>query len=233
MVAVPPKKITFVSSESLNEKIERGKRIKYVMKALRYSSREFEKKYGIKASTLRGWERGAQTGLTADGALKLIAAFQNEGINCTLDWLLYGKGPNPISQIIGIVPELLTFPLQVMTSTPNTITQELRLFHQLHPGAVDSIINDDGMEPCFYKGDYVAGLRYFENDMNKLLGSNCIAQLQTGQTLVRQLQSSEKNGYYTLTCINPNTSEQESVLKDIQLFSVAYIIWIRRPNPTS
>jgi hypothetical protein len=201
------------------EKEQRANRIKYLRKILRYSSKAFGEKLNTKDSTLKSWEQARHKGLTAEGALIIVEACKKEGvINCTLEWLLYGKGPDPEVRAG-------TFPNNI----GNTITQELNLFHQLHPNAIDMIIKDNTMEPCFNKGDHVAGIRYFADDINKLIGKNCIAQLKTGEVVARKLLKGEKNGCYTLIGINPLI--KQVALKNVQLFSAASIIWwMREPE---
>ncbi|MCD6040031.1 MAG: hypothetical protein K0S27_1431 [Gammaproteobacteria bacterium] len=201
------------------EKKERGNRIKYLRKILRYSSRAFGEKFNTKDSTLKSWEQGRHTGLTAEGALSIVNACKKEGvINCTVEWLLYGKGQLPEIKA-DVFPNI----------AGNTISQELALFYELHPHAIDTIVHDNSMEPCFNKGDHVAGTRCFESqEISKLLGLNCIIQLKTGETVVRQLTKGDQAGCYTL--IGINQSAKLSTLKNVQLFSAAYIIWLRKPE---
>lgn len=217
------KKDATASENSADDVQKRADRLKSLRKAIGYSTREFEAKYHIKASTLKNWEQAQGGGLTANGALKIIAALSKEGIHCTLDWLLYGKGiePQPLAKM---GPTSKTGP---SSNTLFSISQELRLFHELHPNAIDTIVNDDGMEPYFNQGDYVAGIRQFDKDIEKLMGKNCIVHLQTGQVLVRQLNSSDKKDSYTLSCTNKKTTVKPTKLDDVQLFSAAHIIWRR------
>jgi DNA-binding transcriptional regulator YiaG len=208
-------RLTAVSRE---EKIQRGMRIRQLRSALRYSTRKFEAKFAIKASTIKGWERGEGGGLTADGALRLIDVFQKEGLPCTLEWLLYGEG---ISPFLSDHPD---------KQKSNTIVQELRFFHQLHPGAIDTVVKDQAMEPRFCLGDYVAGIRLFDRAIDALIGSPCIVQLANGEILVRQLLASSIPGSYTLASINPKASSGQA-LKTAPVFSAAYVLWVRKPSP--
>jgi DNA-binding transcriptional regulator YiaG len=218
-------------TEPEEDKIKRGKRIKYIREALRYSTRQFHIKHGVSSSTLRNWESGQYGGLTADGAIKLVAIFQKEGVNCTFDWLYYGKGSDPIPKVNIYLPAEQTPAQSEQSDVPkNAITQELSMFHQLHAGAIDMIVNDDGMEPYCFQGDWVAGIRRFGNDINKLLGLYCIVQTQAGQMLVRKLLKGQQIGYYKLACINPNATINPQILDEVQLVGAAHVIWVRRPD---
>ncbi len=220
MASQSRKKSNLINPEELKN---RGKRIKYLRKILRYSSaKAFGEKCGIVESTFKSWEQGRHTGLTTNGALKIVEECQKEGVPCTLEWLLYGKGSDPVKSNTSALT--LTFELDSI----NIIQEELKIFHRFYSDAIDTIINDKGMEPCFSPGDHVAGIRYFEKDIPKLIGLNCIVQLHNGQLLVRKLLAGEKAEHYTLSCINPTI--KENISKNVRLFSAAYIIWIRKPE---
>lgn len=198
--------------------------MKILRKLLRYSTLAFSERCETKESTFKSWEQGRFTGLTTTGALRVIETCQKEGVNCTLEWLLYGKGSEPFKN--GTSHE----PLMITRASSSPIAQELLVFHQLHPNAIDIIISDNSMEPVFSKGDCVAGVRYFGEDIKKLIGLNCIIQLPTGEILVRTLQAGDQPDCYTLSCFNSNTGVELSRFKNAGLFSAANIIWIRKPE---
>lgn len=194
---------------------ERGTRLRHLRVALRYSREKLAKKCGVAATSIQAWEIGRYGGLTANGAIKLIEVFRQDGIEVTLDWLLNGMGVDPLK-----LPAVENLPLTQI------ISQELRLFHKNNANAVDAIVNDSAMEPWFSPNDLVAGIRKFDDEIDDLIGSPCIVQLANGQILIRLLEEGNKSNCYTLKGINPTTSD----LTDINLFSAARIIWHRRPN---
>ena len=217
-----------VDKKMENEIKERGHRIRLIRNAIRYSTRKFEANHGVNASTIKNWESGRGGGLTADGALKLIDAFRKEGIDCTLEWLLYGKGVDPISSRQNKV-NLESSIYTAEAATPESaIVQELRLFHQLNPGAIDTIVSDDAMLPLLTPGDYVAGIRCFDDEISELVGLYCIVQLQAGPVVVRQLMPGVSADQYRLLANNPNNNDYAD--QDIKLFSAAKILWIRKPK---
>jgi hypothetical protein len=206
---------------------ERADRVKRLRGALRLSRPKFCKKYanyGITTSALQGWEDVRWYGLTENGANMLAQAFQDEGLNVTVEWLMYGIGESPIS-------DSFPFPQPkgaAKLSEKGFVANELQIFHQHVPHAVDTIIMDDGLSPWLMPGDYVAGARYFDKDIAKAVGQISIVQTLSGNLLVRMVQSGKDADCYTLTCTNPHTTVKQSTLKNEKLFSAAPILWIRK-----
>ncbi len=81
--------------EGLSSPKARGKRLKFVRKLAGLSRKQLEKKYGISANTVQSWEVAKKGGLTERGAHRILAVIQKEGINCSIEWLLYGTGAPP------------------------------------------------------------------------------------------------------------------------------------------
>lgn len=208
---------------------QRGVRVRHIRETLlRYTREKFSKKHGIPAASLQNWEIGKYGGLTEKAARKLVSAFAREGILCSVEWLLYAIGTEPGSAVgIPVIANAGSEPV----IAANPIIQELQLFHRLNPGAVDALIIDDSMSPLFYSGDLVAGVRYFDDMIPQLIGGVCIAQLTSGETLVRRLDAGTKPDYYTLSCLNPETKIVKTSIQTATVFSVAPILWLRRPAP--
>jgi DNA-binding transcriptional regulator YiaG len=206
---------------------ERAKRIKALRELVGYSRHKFcEKyaKYGIKLGTLQSWEDVRWNGVSEKGAATLVKIFKEEGINITVEWLLFGVGDNPLKhldrfKIAGAITKV---------SPDETIAQELRFFHQLNEGAVDTVIADDGLAPWLMPGDRVAGKRLFEHEIAEAIDHPCIIQTLAGNVVVRWLKKGDDVDHYTLVCTNPNTKVNEPHLENIKLFSAAPIVWIRR-----
>lgn len=208
---------------------QRAIRLRRIRENLRLSRNELCQKYkhfGITTSTLQSWEDVRWKGLTEKGAQKLVKAFKEEGLDVTVEWLMFGIGENPLENDEFIAPHFLN--TNNKPSEDSIIAQELSLFHKLNPDSVDTIITDDAMAPWLKSGDHVAGKRYFENNMEIAIGSLCILQTASGTILVRMLHSGSDIGLYTLSCLNPNTAVKEPIIKDVKLFSAAPIIWIRK-----
>jgi transcriptional regulator with XRE-family HTH domain len=221
-----------VENEHLASPESRGKRVRSIREHLRLSRNDMQIKYGISAASLQNWEDARYGGLSEKGAKRLIIAFKAAGVECTLQWLLYGLGQAPLP---GLVYGQELTPIASIAENAASydimaIAKELRVFHQLHADAIDTMVADDGMLPYLDLGDYVAGQRYYGQDIAKAIGLNCIVQTASGQTLVRQLQLSEQKASYKLLCTNSAANADQLVIADVQLFSAAPIIWIRKPD---
>lgn len=208
---------------------DRAQRVRGLRDALRYSRQKFcdkYAKYGVTPSTLQSWEMVRWNGLTERGAEILATVFREEGLNVTVEWLLFGVGESPLK----MASQLKIAHSVAKVWGDETIAQELRFFHQLNQEAVDAVVVDDGFAPWLAPGDRVAGKRFFAEDMEKALGHPCIVQTIAGGVLIRLLKDGSDADGYTLTCANTDTTVAEPVLKNVKLFSAAPILWIRKPG---
>lgn len=215
---------------------ERGKRVRYVRTELLHVSRNTlvtKHKDLLSMSAIQNWEDGRYGGLTEKGAKKLIEAFAQENIDCSLQWLLYGTGSPPLSlsDIARFSPNLshIVADRQPVSTDEEAIDKELRFFKAIHSDTMDVIVRDDGLSPILTIGDYVAGLRWTGKEINQAIGQLCIIQTYEGLLLTRKLEEGTQPGCYKLICTNPDALLSFSVINDVKLFSVAPIVWIRRP----
>ncbi len=76
---------------------EQGLRLKMLRESVTHLSRRaFAKKHGFSPGTLQNWEDGRyDRGIVRKAAEKLLRAFHAEGIDVSLNWLLYGEAPPP------------------------------------------------------------------------------------------------------------------------------------------
>lgn len=201
----------------------RGKRLKWLRKMADLTRQNLFERYGIKVTTQRSWEQGCATGLTEQGARRIITALQKEGLNCSISWLLYGKGP---------APTIYTDISATMTpATQDTaITAELTYFLETHVNSTYFLINDDGMEPPFFLNNTIAGIQRFGNEIDTLLGLTCIVETESGQRLFRLIKKGSGKYQYHLCCTNINTSVKMPILYDTKLISAAPVIWHRKKD---
>ena len=207
--------------------IARGKRLRRLRNMSNLSRHDIEEKYAISANTLKGWEIGRHGGLTERGACKLLTAFIEEHVFSTIDWLLYD---------IGIGPYLLKENKQIdipthKTFEEQTIIHELLLFRQTYPNVTTFVVNDDAMEPCYSRGEYVAGIKRLGETCKRLIGTDCIVQTHDGKLLLRRLHQYAEQGYL-LTCLNPHTYTKNPVIYNAQLISAAPVMWQRKKDLT-
>jgi HTH-type transcriptional regulator, cell division transcriptional repressor len=210
----------------------RGKRLKTVRMMAGLTRNGLEDKYGISASTIQSWEAAKAGGLTERGVQRVIPVLQQEGIFCTSDWLLYGVGspPQPTNLDLPKTEEAPPLPLVGLTED-KAIIQELLTFRELNTNVIDMVVTDDGMQPYYNSGDYVAGKRKSKEILNRALGLDCIVETSNNEILLRRLKIGSKPGVYTLVCTNPDTTVIIPTLYDLELISAAPIIWHRRHDP--
>ena len=217
-----------MSKELSVEELARAKRVASLRQLTGLSRRAFAERYGVAPGTLQHWENGAPT-ISQQGAKRLTKALASGGIHCSLEWLLYGIGNPPQ------LPHALSIghPQQPRSTLSNDlethfVAEELALFQSHYVGAIEMVIADDGMLPAYRIGDVVAGVRHYQNDIERLIGLDCIVFTQTSDLLLRQVRRSHIQGYYNLVCINPNTTVSKPTLYDIRLVSAAPVMWLRR-----
>lgn len=206
----------------------RGKRLKLLRKMANLTRSDIEETYQISASTLRSWEEGRQ-GLTEQGAKRIMIVLRDRGIQCSVGWLLYGSGSEPkfTGALYQELSNVITAPATASSEEAN-IQAELDFFCERNNDAITMLIDDDGMEPHYKQNDYVAGIKHYAEEIEALMGCDCIVETQKGITYFRQLRKGSKRGCYTLVCTNLQTSLSEPVLYNVELATAAPAIWHRR-----
>lgn len=195
--------------------------------------REFEERHRISANTLQGWEQGKNP-LSEKGARRVVEALKHEGLLCTVDWLLSGKGMPPRSFDIitaGMTDTVLQDNVlnDMNLREEENIYRESQLFKEQNPNSIVLTITDDSMEPYFSVGDYIGGIRLYNDDIDRYVGANCIIEFENNLILARLLQKGSREGTYTASCTNPKTSAPPPLnLYDVKVISAAPILWHRR-----
>lgn len=207
----------------------RGLRLKSIRQSLDLSRQDFSQKFGISVYTLQNWETNKNGGLGEERAAKVVNLLKQAGVQCTFEWMLHGIGTaptiaDPTSNITS------TTPLESSKSDELTlIAKELNLLREHYPQQImDMIVGDDGMEPIYVVGEYIAGLKHFKEKITDCIGKNCIIQTFEGDILVRQIKPGSMPEHYTLICTNPNTLIAKPFLYDVKLVMAAPVIWTRR-----
>jgi transcriptional regulator with XRE-family HTH domain len=214
-----------------DDNVARANRVRSLRKMTQYSRNEFQKRFGIAAGTLQHWEDAQKNGLSLKGAKRLAQVLKQAGIYCTAEWLVHGKGPGP--QRLPNADENLINPSEKLFSVQEnqeieSIASELAVFTQHYPEVINTVVTDDAMEPRFTAGEYVAGVRRYKQAINALVGLDCIVVTTEGELLIRRIKAMEAPGFYTLSCLNLNTTIPRPVLYNVELVSAAPIIWARR-----
>lgn len=211
-------------------KKQRGKRIKGLRKQTHLSRRAFALKHGVPTGTMQYWEDGNFGGLSEDGAYRLVKAFAREGFQCTPEWFLYGIGETP--KFVSPIPEKQPSGELPAELKGDPLSQELKLFYQLHRGAIHEMITNNDYTPLLRKGDYVAGVQCFGTDIQAIVNQECIIKTIDGKTHIGRLTKQLKaNDSYQLQNNLSSTAKKQLTLKQADIISAAAIIWIRRQEP--
>ncbi|MES2203974.1 MAG: hypothetical protein V4496_02010 [Pseudomonadota bacterium] len=218
------KKVEVVDDRSTPE--ARAARVKRLRNLANLSRKQMCEGNDINVNTLKGWEIARYGGLPLDGAHKIIKRVSQEGVLCTVEWLLYEDGPPP-SVNVGQAMEQ-SAPDAKKKSEAFNLEEEMTLFQQHYPSAIQYAINDDGMLPFYEVGDVVAGIKKSGKHINDLLETNCIVQLANGQLYCRRLRKGKLENTYHLVCFNTETSLETPIMTDVELLSAARIIWHRK-----
>lgn len=208
----------------------RSKRLKILREMTGLSRDLIRKRYGIARGTLQNWESARFGGLTNKGARIIIRAFQAEGIHCTLQWLLHGIGADPEFATPTITIDISTNS-DINEAELNDITAELLCFRNNNPNAIDLVVTDDSLTPYYRPGDFVAGNRYYRDNIEKTVDRICILQTLEHGTLLRYLRYGDEPNQYHLLTLNPTSNQvRRSVLYNVEIISSAPVLWMRRPE---
>ena len=212
----------------------RANRLKSLREMTGLSRNDFHKRYGIPRGTLQNWESARFGGLTQKGARNIIRAFNAEGIACDIDWLLYGTGASP--KFNDHTPHQRNQELKkhtevnehIFEAETNIITKEILFFRQQHDNAIDIVVSDDAMQPKWFPGNYIAGVKHFQEDIVKTVGKYCIVQTQEYGNILRQVMPGDDPNLYNLLAINYQTKVKRPVLYNVGILSAAPVIWTRK-----
>lgn len=216
----------------------RARRLESLRGLTRLSRVEFAKKCGVKPGSFQNWEGPRFGGLTEKAAKKIIRGARILGINCSLEWLMHGIGQGPqIDERLYLGENTLSIQQTPASYTMSVadqnqgIAEEILLFRKNHPEVLDFVAIDDGLDPIIKKDDYVAGIARYYQDIEKVIGLECIVKTAEGETMLRIVKKGFTQGLFNLYCANLNTSVSRPILYDIELICAAPIIWIRRLDP--
>lgn len=203
------------------DKVARGERLLLVRKMANKTRPEMEE-YGLSAATLVNWENARAGGLTEKGAKRVVTIFKDLGVQFSMGWLLHGRGS----------PPALKLPDSEEKAGVMQLPEEIKDFCSKHPDAIYVKVNDEGMNPKYSMGDYVAGKRYYRDDIQgHATGKICIVETQMGKILLRLVQKGKQEGYYYLICTNPTADNLTSPYEETELASAAPVYLCISPNP--
>lgn len=203
--------------DNLSSPESRGKRIRFIREHILSLARdEFSRNANFTDQSLKGWELAWGGGLSQQGAIKIINRAKDLNVHCTEAWLMHGIGKAPVP---------ITKDMDVQESDESHIAKELLLFRELQ-NSIDTIIQDDGMIPFLYPGNYVGGI--IVKNIENAIGKECIIVAENNEILVRILKHGQEPARYDLVCLNEHAVLVTKEIKNTGIKFAAPIIWIRR-----
>lgn len=203
-----------------------GQRLKYMRGLLRVSRSYLQNKYELPEVTLKAWEN-CTTKLSRNGAARCVTIYRSEGIIVSEDWLMDGIGLDPkVSVTVGnyfSIPTRKDLPLE---DDEIAMIRDANVFKENNIQAVVMIVSNGDMRPFYCPGDYIGGKMRYGNAIETAINKDCIIHLNGGERLFRRLIKNTV-GRYNLTCLNPNETTTEPVLYNVEIDSVAPVIWHR------
>ena len=202
-----------------NSSQARANRLREVRKLARLTLRGMCEGGSINFNTLCGWEVARHGGLTARGAEKVVERLLHEGIVCSVDWLMRGKGIPPLPMTSK--DPLLRVP-RGRASLRDFIPNQIRLIEQQFPDFIGLIIQDRAMEPQYAYGDYVTGMPLLLDALSDVVGKAVIAKLDNGKLYCRYLLQEGETEQFSL--VSSHLNDPDSLLSHVTIVECALIL---------
>jgi len=184
-------------------------RIKTLRKAVGLSRLELEVNHNVKSPSLVCWENGQRIP-KRDKAELLASIFKNYGIPCTVDWILKGKGPDPIEEA-------------AKNPEDAYLLKEVYRFQSFYKDSLVIQAEDHHMAPWVNKGDFVGGIFVDQKEWERFIGQPCIVKVRDLEPQIRLIQKSTLDGSYNLISF----SKKGDIL-NVELETIARIVFLRK-----
>lgn len=204
------------------QNIERGNRLKFCRTMLKKTLKELGAAHHISIGSLSNWELGSSP-ISEKNVHKIITLLAAEGLVCSKDWLLEGKGDAPY------IYASLSHNEAKQDESFNLTTQffffkEIESFKKIHPDMLVTLVRDNSMGPFLRVGDYVGGPTLPKAAYEKEQGNICIIEVTEGNFLVRQFFI---RGKILLLSTHPST-ENNFLLLNEEPLRIAPVTFMRR-----
>jgi hypothetical protein len=143
----------------------------------------------------------------------------------TPQWLLTGQGEPPH---LRKTDKSSSHEFSPFSDSTLSMLQETKYFRSLNPNHFIVGVSDDSMSPFYENGDYVGALKIPLPDVKKAYNQHCVVSLKNSGTLIRKFMLGNVKGKYNLYAVNMQSKAKDLVLLNVDIESVAVIIWHRR-----
>jgi transcriptional regulator with XRE-family HTH domain len=195
-----------------------GDRIKAVRTHLGLTRKQFAEKHGFSDSTLKAIEYSTAP-LKPSQLHKLIEIFLREGLPCSEEWIITGKGEPLLKK------EDLD---KTSSSLLNPISEEIKVFQKNYPRSLLIQLKDNSMSPFYEKQDYIGGIKITRTLKPSDYGRPYIVVLQDNKKLVRSLYPGQPKELFTLISLNLLNPLECPCYVNVPLNGLYEIIWYRK-----
>ena len=202
---------------------ETASRFCIAMGMIKMCRKDFCEKHSLNRFTIQSWEIG-RNNINVHRVVRFCDALSAEGVFCSPDWLLKGKGGAPVK--LSSRQDLPVESLKSETAEEQKLVQsEIQLFreNQIKLGREPIVVElgDQAMRPYFSKGDFVGGCLLPQRSIETLLGQIAIVGIGSKNYVVRRLMKESTN--YLLV----PAEFTERVVSLNKLENIAKIVWHR------
>lgn len=157
--------------------------------------KSFCEKYGINRYTVQSWENGLHIS-KGKNIEKFIEALGREGVFCTAEWLIDGKGEP--AQVAVETYNLSSNKPSWAHNNEHLNAKVLEISEEMGDDIIAHRITDNTMAPKFLAGDLVLGQKIdFSSDMAHQ--KYCVIKLNHDKLLVRRVLLN-KDGLWLIAC---------------------------------
>jgi len=186
-----------------------AERLKLLRSATGLTRKAVEASHDIKVPSLISWEKGHRIP-KKDKAVRLASFFRDYGIPCTVEWILEGKGPDPLEEAARNPQE-------------SYLLTEVHRFRSFHADSLVVEAEDASMSPWINKGDFVGGLLVDLKKEEAFAGEVCIVQARDFGTRIRLVQKSGAGALYNLVSFSGKGD-----IVNVELEAVARVVFLRK-----
>ena len=166
---------------------ERGKRLKLCRTLADRTLQQLSSAHNISISCLAKWESG-DLSITERNVQKITNLLLVEGVLCSAEWLLYGRGlPPSVGEGFVFAPREYPTAQPPLPYSQLGIFSEIEFFKKNNSKAVIKAVHDDSMHPVFSKGDFVGGIEIPPQKYEDAKGDYCIVESANGKLVIGQL----------------------------------------------
>lgn len=172
---------------------QRGKLVAELRKQTSCKTKlEFCEKYNISISTIKHWERGVPDDVTVKGLNNLVAAFQNEGIECSADFIMSAGSDKGLRENQGNASVIHDF----------SESKLLQSYHDFLSGQHEFLefakLEDESLQPYINKGDVIVGSKLKTEHIQLAYGKVCIVHTINNNTYVKIIGSTSLDNMISL-----------------------------------